>query len=136
MYEFIIKVYYFYIELFGRIMPKHKLEECSGNETKGASPEDSCVESLPSSSDMERDDTSNSSIKSELSSEVPSTTVNTTAEEASDCDEPPKKKPKKKSVCFANVTVYYFPRTQGFTCVPSQGGSTLGKHYLFFYKIK
>lgn len=33
---------------------------------------------------------------------------------------------KKKGVCFDSVTVYYFPRSQGFTCVPSQGGSTLG----------
>jgi hypothetical protein len=32
----------------------------------------------------------------------------------------------KKSVNFTGVTVYYFPRSQGFTCVPSQGGSTLG----------
>ena len=32
----------------------------------------------------------------------------------------------KKSVNFKEVTVYYFPRSQGFTCVPSQGGSTLG----------
>ncbi|KAB0797221.1 hypothetical protein PPYR_08215 [Photinus pyralis] len=33
---------------------------------------------------------------------------------------------KKRSIAFDNVTVFYFPRTQGFTCVPSQGGSTLG----------
>ncbi|XP_017769744.1 PREDICTED: uncharacterized protein LOC108557651 [Nicrophorus vespilloides] len=33
---------------------------------------------------------------------------------------------KKKGITFAGVTVYYFPRAQGFTCVPSQGGSTLG----------
>lgn len=32
----------------------------------------------------------------------------------------------KKSVNFTGVTVYYFARNQGFTCVPSQGGSTLG----------
>lgn len=32
----------------------------------------------------------------------------------------------KKSVIFKGVTVFYFPRSQGFTCVPSQGGSTLG----------
>ncbi|XP_074603959.1 cysteine/serine-rich nuclear protein 3-like [Brevipalpus obovatus] len=32
----------------------------------------------------------------------------------------------KKSVKFNGVTVFYFPRSQGFTCVPSQGGSTLG----------
>lgn len=37
----------------------------------------------------------------------------------------PKKK-RKEGIKFDNVTVYYFPRTQGFTCVPSQGGSTLG----------
>lgn len=33
---------------------------------------------------------------------------------------------KKKSITFDSVSVFYFPRTQGFTCVPSQGGSTLG----------
>lgn len=33
---------------------------------------------------------------------------------------------KKKGISFDSVTVYYFPRAQGFTCVPSQGGSTLG----------
>ena len=33
---------------------------------------------------------------------------------------------KRSTICFDKVTVYYFPRAQGFTCVPSQGGSTLG----------
>lgn len=33
---------------------------------------------------------------------------------------------KKRGIAFDSVTVYYFPRAQGFTCVPSQGGSTLG----------
>lgn len=33
---------------------------------------------------------------------------------------------RKKAISFDKVTVYYFPRAQGFTCVPSQGGSTLG----------
>lgn len=42
----------------------------------------------------------------------------------SDVDEPKCKK--KRAISFDSVTVYYFPRTQGFTCVPSQGGSTLG----------
>ncbi|XP_013065575.2 mucin-4-like [Biomphalaria glabrata] len=37
---------------------------------------------------------------------------------------PPKRM--KKKVNFKGVTVYYFPRRQGFTCVPSEGGSTLG----------
>lgn len=31
-----------------------------------------------------------------------------------------------RRVRFENVTVYYFSRRQGFTSVPSQGGSTLG----------
>lgn len=33
---------------------------------------------------------------------------------------------RKRGISFDTVTVYYFPRTQGFTCIPSQGGSTLG----------
>ncbi|XP_033628734.1 cysteine/serine-rich nuclear protein 1-like [Asterias rubens] len=33
---------------------------------------------------------------------------------------------KRKRVSFDGVTVYYFRRSQGFTSVPSQGGSTLG----------
>lgn len=32
----------------------------------------------------------------------------------------------KKGISFDKVSVFYFPRTQGFTCIPSQGGSTLG----------
>lgn len=35
------------------------------------------------------------------------------------------KKPK-RNIQFSGVTVFYFPRIQGFTCVPSQGGCTLG----------
>ncbi|GAU87450.1 hypothetical protein RvY_00286 [Ramazzottius varieornatus] len=33
---------------------------------------------------------------------------------------------RKKSVRWSDVTVYLFPRQQGFTCVPSAGGVTLG----------
>nr|XP_022910179.1 uncharacterized protein LOC111421267 [Onthophagus taurus] len=44
---------------------------------------------------------------------------------STDIEEEPKAK-KKKGITFDSVTVYYFPRAQGFTCVPSQGGSTLG----------
>uniref|UniRef100_A0A8C6SSR5 Cysteine and serine rich nuclear protein 3 n=1 Tax=Neogobius melanostomus TaxID=47308 RepID=A0A8C6SSR5_9GOBI len=36
------------------------------------------------------------------------------------------KRLRKRRVQFENVTVYYFSRRQGFTSVPSQGGSTLG----------
>ena len=35
-------------------------------------------------------------------------------------------KKSKKRISFSAVTAYYFPRAQGFTCIPSQGGSTLG----------
>lgn len=34
-----------------------------------------------------------------------------------------------KNVRFKDVTVYYFPREQGFGCVPHEGGSTLGMSY-------
>ncbi|KAL1020695.1 hypothetical protein UPYG_G00003470 [Umbra pygmaea] len=37
-----------------------------------------------------------------------------------------KQSPGRKRVRFDVVTVYYFPRRQGFTSVPSQGGSSLG----------
>ncbi|RZF32147.1 hypothetical protein LSTR_LSTR004010 [Laodelphax striatellus] len=43
-----------------------------------------------------------------------------------ECVTGPSQKKQKKSIGFNNVSVYYFPRAQGFTCVPSQGGSTLG----------
>ncbi|CAF0728964.1 unnamed protein product [Didymodactylos carnosus] len=36
------------------------------------------------------------------------------------------KKQNKHSVRFEDVTVYYFNRSQGFVCVPSTGGTTLG----------
>lgn len=32
----------------------------------------------------------------------------------------------RRGIKFDGVTVFYFPRSQGFSCVPSQGGSTLG----------
>lgn len=44
---------------------------------------------------------------------------------SSDDHDQPKVK-KRKGITFDSVTVFYFPRAQGFTCVPSQGGSTLG----------
>lgn len=42
-----------------------------------------------------------------------------------DVQDGPQRK-RQKAIGFDKVTVYYFPRAQGFTCVPSQGGSTLG----------
>lgn len=42
------------------------------------------------------------------------------------------RKKAKKSVQFKDITVYYFNRLQGFTCVPTEGGSTLG-NILFYY---
>ncbi|XP_050670500.1 uncharacterized protein LOC126969213 isoform X2 [Leptidea sinapis] len=46
-----------------------------------------------------------------------------------ECIEEPLLKKRKENIKFDNVTVYYFPRAQGFTCVPSQGGSTLGMEW-------
>lgn len=43
-----------------------------------------------------------------------------------DAPPPSKRSRHRKTVGFDSVTVYYFQRMQGFTCVPSQGGSTLG----------
>lgn len=37
-----------------------------------------------------------------------------------DCNVGPQAKKMKKSIDFQNVSIFYFPRTQGFTCIPSQ----------------
>lgn len=47
-------------------------------------------------------------------------------------DDQPKKQ--KQGINFGNVTVFYFPRCQGFGCVPTQGGSTLGMVSKHAYK--
>lgn len=36
------------------------------------------------------------------------------------------KRPRRANVTFDQVTVFFFPRCQGFTSVPSRGGCTLG----------
>lgn len=43
------------------------------------------------------------------------------------------KKPK-RGINFGDITVFYFPRCQGFGCVPTQGGSTLGMNAKHAYK--
>lgn len=43
------------------------------------------------------------------------------------------KKPK-RGINFGDVMVFYFPRCQGFGCVPTQGGSTLGMTAKHAYK--
>lgn len=40
----------------------------------------------------------------------------------------------KRSINFGDVTVFYFPRCQGFGCVPTAGGSTLGMTAKHAYK--
>ncbi|XP_064457720.1 cysteine/serine-rich nuclear protein 3-like [Ornithodoros turicata] len=52
----------------------------------------------------------------------------TPSSQGEDCQDgrSPPHKCRRKAVGFNDVTVYYFQRMQGFTCVPSQGGSTLG----------
>lgn len=47
-------------------------------------------------------------------------------------DEQPKKP--KRGINFGDVTVFYFTRCQGFGCVPTQGGSTLGMTAKHAYK--
>ncbi|KAI1291875.1 Cysteine/serine-rich nuclear protein 2 [Halotydeus destructor] len=84
-----------------------------------------------------------SNLSSETSENEPPTNSSSTHDingKSSDCSEGGSSAPRlvrgvlkkhdqvkhKKSVVFTGVQVYYFPRSQGFTCVPSQGGSTLG----------
>jgi cysteine/serine-rich nuclear protein len=86
------------------------------------------------------DEASNSSISASITSngsaDAPTTSSSILGNGSADSSEAdleiqgllkkPGKQNSKKSVMFDGVTVYYFPRSQGFTCVPSQGGSTLG----------
>lgn len=93
-------------------MPKRKLEDSDSADTPSdVNPLRS--ETPPPPPQSETDESSSFSAVTDSSVDVPS------AEE-------PRPKKIKKSVNFDKVTVFYFPRTQGFTCVPSEGGSTLG----------
>ncbi|XP_050418086.1 uncharacterized protein LOC126831561 [Patella vulgata] len=85
-------------------MPKRKFDD-DGEEKEG--------EVSPS---LESDDSSNCSAQTDGSTDVPQSIINMDR----------KRKKLKKSVKFDHVKVFYFPRAQGFTCVPSEGGSTLG----------
>ncbi|RWS15022.1 Cysteine/serine-rich nuclear protein 3-like protein [Dinothrombium tinctorium] len=101
---------------------------------------------MPAVNDDSSNSSSNSSLNSDISQEAPTTSSSIAGNGSADSSETDNetsetlrhlrgalKKPgikrNKKSVNFTNVTVYYFPRSQGFTCVPSQGGSTLGMDY-------
>lgn len=74
------------------------------------------VDSSPQTSDAEN---SCSSVITNSSSDVPLDSLQNLSSKR-------KKTKTKKSVKFTGVTVFYFPRIQGFTCIPSEGGSTLG----------
>jgi len=52
--------------------------------------------------------------------------------ELSDSHDSPKRK--RRNITFDGVTVFYFPRTQGFTCVPSQVSAAISLN--FEYKIQ
>lgn len=79
-------------------MGKRKLEEVDGDDSSQIESDDSC--------------SSSNSITTNSSTDVPSASCI--------------KRKKHKNVKFEGVNVYYFPRAQGFTCIPSEGGSTLG----------
>ncbi|KFB42938.1 hypothetical protein ZHAS_00010807 [Anopheles sinensis] len=62
-------------------------------------------------------------------SEPPGTTGESSASSLGLDDGVSREKRHKKAITFDGVTVYYFPRIQGFGCVPSQGGCTLGMEF-------
>ncbi|XP_066544773.1 cysteine/serine-rich nuclear protein 3 isoform X2 [Amia ocellicauda] len=79
--------------------------------------------SSPCSSLRESDDEVSSSESGDSSDSVnPSTSSHFTPSSILKRE----KRMRTRNVHFENVTVYYFTRRQGFTSVPSQGGSTLG----------
>ncbi|CAM9358330.1 unnamed protein product [Lampetra planeri] len=76
-----------------------------------------------SSKDSEEELSGSESVDSGDSVNPPADT-HFTREPPPSCTRP--KRQRGKSVRFGQVTVFHFPRRQGFTSVPSQGGSTLG----------
>uniref|UniRef100_A0A182WHA5 CSRNP_N domain-containing protein n=1 Tax=Anopheles minimus TaxID=112268 RepID=A0A182WHA5_9DIPT len=67
-------------------------------------------------------------IKSSLKRRSEPLDDNVSAEQQKEDGVSSEKRPK-KGITFEGVTVYYFPRIQGFGCVPSQGGCTLGMEF-------
>uniref|UniRef100_T1JEJ3 Cysteine/serine-rich nuclear protein N-terminal domain-containing protein n=1 Tax=Strigamia maritima TaxID=126957 RepID=T1JEJ3_STRMM len=122
----------------GRLREKEELEMLVDSQRGGGSNETESTEEdkvkainqLPyqpagSVLSIEFDETSNSSFNTEGSDMCTYPRGNLKRRKTDNHNEPPPPK-KKRMVNFHGVTVYYFTRTQGFTCVPSQGGSTLG----------
>ena len=124
--------------------------ECSNEVCIQTEPEIEVNPQIESNGTVEStDDASNSSIGASIlsngSADAPTTSSSIGGNSSIDSSDgeyksllkTPGKPRNKKSVIFDGVTVYYFPRSQGFTCVPSQGGSTLGMdlqhiHYKYF----
>uniref|UniRef100_A0A673CVP5 Cysteine and serine rich nuclear protein 3 n=1 Tax=Sphaeramia orbicularis TaxID=375764 RepID=A0A673CVP5_9TELE len=90
---------------------KRKFEEVEAS----SSPCSSLRESDDEVSCSESGDSSDSALCSSLTVTAPSDSILKR-----------EKRLRTRRVHFENVTVYYFGRRQGFTSVPSQGGSTLG----------
>jgi cysteine/serine-rich nuclear protein len=87
-------------------------------------PEDSdSLGSLNSDDGSEEAPTTSSSIDGSLSSEMDRSSTSSVIKGALKRQ---LSSSQSKKVNFRGVTVFYFPRSQGFTAVPSQGGSTLG----------
>lgn len=73
-----------------------------------------------------------SAIEKNLASQTPSKSSLKRRSADNIHDDQPKKS--KQAINFGDVTVFYFPRCQGFGCVPTQGGSTLGMTAKHAYK--
>lgn len=76
---------------------------------------------------MQDSDTTSETSADGISSNASSCTHKTSPDE---CDD--HRKLEVRHVTFDKVEIYYFERSQGFVCVPSQGGSTLGMRPIHF----
>lgn len=103
--------------------------------TGSSSSENSAVTQERQQEEEEASDGSDSGLGSEPSRNVTTAVVKVksnlkrrSAEDAPTTDVSSEKRPK-KGITFDGVTVFYFTRMQGFGCVPSQGGCTLGMEF-------
>ncbi|OQV21291.1 putative Cysteine/serine-rich nuclear protein 3 [Hypsibius exemplaris] len=119
-------------------MPKRKYQEALGATTAAAGKEedapperaalDGCGRTVGKDEEVQQPDGGNCGSDGAAPSTSSAVTVTPTTTTTTSGDEDTGQKPakQKKSVKWSNVTVYLFPRQQGFTCVPSSGGVTLG----------
>lgn len=110
-----------------KVHPDFELPSTSYSNASGAKTEIAAIEAILEEATKQPEQRKDiGSILEEPTQKMPDRRKSSLKRKLSEPDDSQLRPKKKRGISFDSVTVYYFPRTQGFTCVPSQGGSTLG----------